>query len=572
MTRYNRRTGQVENVSPWPEDLYGWGARSLKYRFQWTYPIVLSPHDPNVLYATAQVVFRTANDGQSWETISPDLTRHDPSRLEPNPTSEDDPIEQYWGPTTRDNTGIEWYSTIFAFAESPIQKGVLWTGSDDGLIHVSRDAGKHWENVTPRDLPEFALISTIDPSPHDAGTAYVAATRYKLQDTAPYLYKTTDYGKSWTKLNNGIPANGFTRVIREDPARRGLLYAGTETAVFVSFDDGKNWGSLQLNLPAVPIHDLVIHDSDLVIATHGRSFWILDDISVLRQINDEILKAPLHLFKPRDTVRLKPAGRERQQFVGENPPSGAWVTYYLRDEPKQEISLAFLDKNGQTIREFSSQPKTRGETAIPARSGANRFVWDTRYPSATVVPGAFFHRGGVVGPVAPPGTYQVKLKVGAETQTQTFELVKDPRLTMSPQEFQQQFTFLLRIRDKLSEGQAAVNRIHDTRREIEGLVRNAAGKPNAARIVDAAKTIDAKLYAVEDQFLNHRAVANFSYENFPTTINVRLASLADFVASVNAPPTKQSYDVFNELATSSDQQQAKLKSILETDLATLRAP
>ncbi|HKV43307.1 MAG TPA: glycosyl hydrolase, partial [bacterium] len=293
LTRYDHRNGEVRDITVWPENPAGYGAESLKYRFQWTFPIVISPHDPRILYATGNRVFRTANEGASWDVISPDLTRNDRSKLVPS-----------GGPVTRDNVGTEYYCTIFAFAESPLQAGVLWAGSDDGLIHCSRDGGTTWQNATPVSLPEWALISIIEPSPHDPGTAYVAATRYKLDDLHPYLLKTHDYGKTWHPIVRGIPEDLVTRAIREDPARRGLLYAGTERGVFFTLDDGAQWHPLQNNLPVVPIHDLVVKDDDLVVATHGRSFWILDDLSPLRQITEEIARAGVHLFRPRAATRL----------------------------------------------------------------------------------------------------------------------------------------------------------------------------------------------------------------------------------------------------------------------------
>jgi photosystem II stability/assembly factor-like uncharacterized protein len=259
----------MQDISAWPDDPMGWAAKDLKYRFQWTFPIVISPHDPDVLYITSNVVHRSSTAGMQWEAVSPDLTRNDISTLQSS-----------GGPIKQDNVSTEYYGTIFSFAESPRAAGTLWSGSDDGLIHVSRDGGITWENVTPAEMPEWALISIIEPSPHDAATAYVAATCYKLDDFAPYLYKTNDYGKTWTKITHGIRRDDFTRVIREDPSRQGLLYAGTETGVYVSFDDGDRWQSLQLNLPVTPIHDLIVKDNDLVVATHGRSLWILDDLTL----------------------------------------------------------------------------------------------------------------------------------------------------------------------------------------------------------------------------------------------------------------------------------------------------
>ncbi len=378
MTRYDHRTKQTRDISVWPEASGGWPAQDLKYRFQWTFPIVLSPHDPTVLFATGNHVFRSTNEGASWEEISPDLTRNEKSRIGPS-----------GGPITKDLVGTEYYGTIFAFAESPHQQGLFWAGSDDGLLHISHDGGQNWQKITPGALPEWALVSIIEPSPHDPASAYLAATCYKQDDFQPYLYKTNDYGKTWTKITTGIPDNGFTRVIREDPDRRGLLYAGTETGLYVSFDDGAHWQSLRLNMPAVPIHDFVIKDDDLVVATHGRSFWILDDISPLRQVSDEACEASVHLFQPRPTTRFLTAfsysmpptpGKNfaflgpfqvtyRQQEIatgekvkkyldaGQNLPDGAIIHYYLKEQPQGEVTLTFLTASGQVIRTFSSEEK-----------------------------------------------------------------------------------------------------------------------------------------------------------------------------------------------------------------------
>ena len=379
----------------------------------------LSPHDPNVLYATGNIVFRTTNEGTSWEPISPDLTRHDVTKLGPS-----------GGPITRDTTGAEHYATIFAFVESPHEPGVFWAGSDDGLIHLSRDGGKTWANVTPAALPEWTVISMIEPSPHDPATAYVAATRYKLDDFQPYLYKTNDYGRTWTKITSGIPDHDFTRVIREDPGRRGLLYAGTETGIYVSFNDGVTWQSLQRNLPVVPVYDLIVKDHDLVVATHGRSFWILDDLTPLHQLTDQVRQAPAHLFPPGPTLRmLPPIGASRQTApgknymiasgypatyyeiptaqgekarifldAGENPPAGVVVTYYLREQPTTAVTLSFCDAQGQLIKSFTSQPadtppasQTAREPRVPSAAGLNRFVWNMRYPDARR-PGRCLHR------------------------------------------------------------------------------------------------------------------------------------------------------------------------------------
>jgi len=355
LSRHDRSTDQSRIIAVWPDNPMGWGADSLKYRFQWTFPIILSPHDPDVLYVTSQYVHRSTNDGQSWATISPDLTRNDKSKQGPS-----------GGPITKDNTSVEYYGTIFTLAPSPRDPNVIWAGSDDGLVHVTRDGGQAWDNVTPRsrDLPDWALISIIEASPHDPGTAYVAATRYKLDDFRPYVLKTTDYGRSWRKIVDGIPTDDFIRVVREDVTRPGLLYAGGEFGVYVSFDAGAHWQSLQLNLPVVPIHDMAVQGTDLVLATHGRSFWILDDLTPLHQLDPGVAAADNHLFDPRDPVRFRGFGGfggGGVPGVGANPANGTWVFFSLREKPEGEVTLEFLEADGDVIKTYSTKAKERND-------------------------------------------------------------------------------------------------------------------------------------------------------------------------------------------------------------------
>ncbi|OLC58566.1 MAG: glycosyl hydrolase, partial [Chloroflexi bacterium 13_1_40CM_4_68_4] len=384
LTRYDHRTGQSRNIMVWPEMSSGWGAADVKHRFQWTFPIALSPHDPNVLFTCGERVFRSTDEGATWEAISPDLTRQDPAKQ-----------GRSGGSLTGDNTGAEYFCTVFAFAESPARRGVLWAGSDDGLVHVSRDDGKTWKNVTPRGVPPWSTIRSVEPSPHDAGKAYVAAERYRLDDFRPYFFRSADYGRTWAKITAGIPDDDFARVIREDPEKPGLLYAGTETGLYVSFDDGGRWQRLRGNLPVVPIHDLVVKDGDLVVATHGRSFWILDDVTPLRQGAERVARERVHVFAPRAATRFKTNGGfpskpkagknyrnpgatqvtyrlvERPETgekvevlldAGKNPPDGVIVHYWLRQAAAGELTLAFLDARGREIKTISSE---RPQIAAP---------------------------------------------------------------------------------------------------------------------------------------------------------------------------------------------------------------
>ncbi|HEY7877708.1 MAG TPA: glycosyl hydrolase, partial [Gemmatimonadaceae bacterium] len=358
ITRYDHRTLQERDVSVYLNNFDGIPAKDVPYRFQWTFPIMFSLHDTSALYATAQYVFRSTDQGATWEKISPDLTVHDTSTLGP-----------VGGPITRDMTGTEWYATIFAFAESPVKAGVLWAGSDDGLVHLSTDGGATWRDVTPRDLGTFTRVSIIEPSHYDAGTAYLAANRYQQDDVRPLLYTTHDFGKSWTRIVSGIPVDAYTRTIREDPVRRGLLFAGTETGAYVSFDDGMRWRSLQLNLPRASVRDLTIHGADLIAATHGRAFWSIDDIAPLREMVDSIQRADVFLFAPEPAVRFQ-GGSGHRTDAGDNPPNGLIVDYWLRTVPSGPVSLAFLDSTGQVLRTFTSD-STADSTHVPVHDSVS---------------------------------------------------------------------------------------------------------------------------------------------------------------------------------------------------------
>ena len=578
LTRLDRRTRQERDVSPWPDNPMGSAAGVLKYRFQWTFPIVISPHDSKVLYVTSNHVHRSTDEGQHWEVISPDLTRNDPAKLVSS-----------GGPITQDNTSVEYYGTIFSFAESPVQQGVLWSGSDDGLIQVSKDNGASWQNVTPKDLPPWSRISLIDPSPYDAGTAYVAAKRYELDDFKPYIYKTTNFGRSWKKIVRGIPGNDFVHAVREDPNQRGLLYCGTERGVYVSFDDGETWQTLQLNLPVVPVHDLVVQkrEKNLVVATHGRSFWILDDLATLYQVNASVAKSSEYLFKPADTYRMRGGSFSRPGVpIGQNPDNGVVVYYYFKNTPKDTVKLEFLDANGKSIKSFTSKKAGKddeqsdeeegfrrrgGATRLPADSGLNRFVWDMRYPDATTVPGAILWAGSTRGPVAVPGTYQVKLSSGAFSQTQTFVITKDPRLTVSQADLQEQFDFLIKIRDKVSAADEAVNTIRTIRKQIEDLKKRMKGQEQEKAVTKAVKTLNDKMKTVEEEIIQVKIKAGQDALNYPIKLNNKIAALTGVVASADAKPTQQSYDVFDQLSAALETQLSAYRDILAKDLPAFNA-
>ena len=595
LLRYDHATGQVRIITVWPEYESGLGVKDHKYRFQWTYPIVISPHDPNVLYAAANIVFRSEDEGTSWESISPDLTRGDVTKMEPS-----------GGPITLDTTYVEHYGTIFAFAESPHERGVFWAGSDDGLVHLSRDGGETWDAVTPGDIPEWTRIDIIEVSPHDPATAYLSATRYKLDDLRPFLYKTSDYGASWVQITDGIPDDDFTRVIREDPVRPGLLYAGTETGAYVSLDGGGSWEPLRGNLPTSPVTDLAVKGDELVAATNGRSFWIMGSLSVLRQLAGGMPEAAAHLFKPASTYRVAPPmGADRQSGPGKNyflglgegvtyyesetpggettrtmldagtnPPEGVQVSYYLKDRPEGEVTLAFLDSEGETIASFSSvrleesaTEDGRKKPTVPVEPGMNRFAWDMRYPDALRIQEAGPSSKGLRGPMVAPGTYQVRLSVGGRDLTQSFELLKDPRVSATQQDLEDQFELLRRITDKVSEAHDAGNRLGGVRRQVDEWVVRSGGTQARDAVSSQAKDLKQRLTAVEEKLVELKIAEILDRFINPARLNEKLAQLVSVVASSDSAPTRQSYEVFDKLSAETDAQLRSLQEVIDTDLA-----
>jgi len=588
ITRYDHHTGQLRDVNPYPDNPMGWGAADIKYRFQWNFPLVFSTNDPNTLYSAANVLFKTTNEGQTWEIISPDLTRNDKSKQAAS-----------GGPITKDNTSIEYYDTIFTVMESPVQAGTIWVGTDDGLVQVTRDAGKNWSNVTPSKdiMPEWIQINSLDASPFDAGTAYVAATMYKYDDNKPYLYKTSDYGKTWKKITNGIPDGAFARVIREDPNKRGLLYAGTETGMYVSFDDGANWQSMQFNLPLVPITDLAIHkrEKELVAATQGRAFWIFDDLPLLHQMMDAgglSAASGTKLFKPKEAYRMPGGGGfnlPATATIGKNPASGVVVYYSLKAKPTTDLVLEFLDANGKSINKFTTRlprPGAQGQApgeqpqagggeeggffggGAPARAstdiGLNRFVWDMRYPEATRFPGMILWAGQTQGPKIVPGNYLVKLTVDGQTMTETFEVKPDPRLSTTPADYAKQLDLSLKIRDKLTETHNAIIQIRDVKKQIDDLVKRVGSQSKP--IADSGNALTKKLTEVEEALYQTKNQSSQDPLNFPIRLNNKLAALLGVVARSDTPPNDQSFAVYEDLTRQIDAQLAKLSTIVKTDV------
>jgi len=578
ITRYDRHIGQVKAITEQPELSDAHGAANLEHRFQWTAPVLISPHDPNTLYHGGEMLFKTTDGGVQWQAISPDLTRNDKSKQKVS-----------GGDITLDDSGTEYYDTIFALAESPITKGLLWVGTDDGLIQLTKDEGKAWTNVTPKDMPEWSRISQIDPSPFDEGTAYVAVDRHQFDDLHPYIYKTSDYGKTWTKLGQGIPDNAFVRVVREDPKRKGLLYAGTETGMYVSFDDGAHFRSLQLNLPTTPIHDLTVKNDDLVVATHGRAFWILDDLSPLRQYRDDIAQKDAFLYAPATAYRIQAgAGGEPHhpsKRNGQNPPAGAMIYYYLKDAPKadSETTIEILDASGKVIRRYSSSEYNsleeppdpddkKPEKQIKSEVGLNRFVWDLRYEEARRVPGYYLYEynSGARGPVAVPGHYQVRLTVGGQSQTAGFDLKLDPRVKVSQEDLEAQLKLLLETRDELSRVYDTVNQIQDVRAQLIGLKRRLPESASFKAISAAADDLDKKLVAIREDLVNLDITANEDSLAYPPQIDAKLAYLAMDAGSADSAPTESEYRQLEKLKRQTGEFIARWEDVQHRDLAAFQ--
>jgi photosystem II stability/assembly factor-like uncharacterized protein len=618
LTRVNHETGEIRDVNPWPNDPMGSGAGDNQYRFQWNFPIAFSPNDPNTLYSAANVLFKSTDEGQSWQPISPDLTRNDKSRMGSS-----------GGPITKDNTSVEYYGTIFYVAESPLEKGVLWTGSDDGLVHVSRDGGATWKNVTPKGIPEWILINAIDPHPFLKGGAYVAATMYKSDDFRPYLYRTTDYGATWTRIDSGIDPLHFTRVVRADPVRRGLLYAGTERGVYASFDDGAHWQPLQMNLPIVPVTDLTVKDGDLIAATQGRGFWVLDDLAPIRAVTaapKDAAGRKVHLFEVSPALRLTNAFTPPNppQGQGQNPPTGVVVNYWLKEAPPakdaEKVKLEILTADGQVVRTFTGKPaeekkaaepkpagqgmeetekpaevksadlaKDKGGEAekeaevekdkdedeekvkIPTEAGMNRFVWDLTWPQGKTFPGMILWSGQPPAPVAVPGSYQVRLTAGGETFTQPFEIRKDPRSAATQEDLEAQFRFVMDARDKLTETHDAIRRIREVRVQLDDTRKRLRGKEEMKPVLDAAKELDKKMTVVEEALYQTKNRSAQDPLNFPVRLNDKLNAVAGSASLGDFRPTAQAVQVKEQLTAAIDAELGKLKQVWETDLVQWNA-
>ena len=592
MLAWNPLSGHKRNVTVWPEVVgFGAGAAAMKYRFQWTFPIEFSPHDPDVLYACSNHVHKSTDEGETWEVISPDLTTNNPELLGSS-----------GGPITADNSGAEVHCTIFAFVESPIEAGVLWAGSDDGVVHISRDAGKTWNNVTPDGLEKPAMVSIIEASTFNAGTAYVTATRYKVDDLKPYIFRTSDYGASWQLVTDGIPADEFTRVVREDPSREGLLYCGTEVGLHVSFDRGDNWQPFQSNLPVAPIHDLTIKNDDLIAATHGRSFWLLDDLSPLHHAEQGMEDQDVVLFKPRDTTRYRvygrafgrtpnvtnykmtgpvtvayrpteaPSGAPEESFLdaGANPPDGVIVHYYLKNKPSSDMRLDILDAEGNVVRSYSSVADEKPK--LLTQPGSHQIVWDMRGAKPTALEDAGAQdrfaqmMESAVAPRVVGGTYQARLTVDGNELTESFRVLPDPRIDADDRALAEQFELKSAIRDEVSRIHEALNQLRSVRGQLNAW-SDRAGKDDANKgIYEQAARLKADLDAIEATLLSVNASKP---RPGASAIREKLVSLSIMIDESDDRPTQGGRDVYAMLADQVETTTAQLRRALFDDIAAL---
>ena len=560
LTRVNHRTKQTQTINVYPDNPMGYGAEGMKYRFQWNFPIFFSPHESNKLYTASNHLHVSRNGGRSWEVISPDLTRNDSARLGPS-----------GGPITKDNTGVEYYCTIFAACESPYEAGLIWTGSDDGLVHVSRDGGENWQNVTPAGMPEWMMINSVDPHPFVDGGLYIAGTRYKMGDYKPYIYKTEDYGASWTEITNGIPDDHFTRVVRADPKRQGLLYAGTETAMYVSFDDGANWQSIQLNLPTVPITDLAVKNDNLVAATQGRSVWVIDDLTVLHQSGTTIANADAHLFRPIDSYRMGGAGGRSSKTAGTNHPGGVVFHMYLSQEAidSSDVSLSIYEANGDSICTYATNATEKGYKISELEAGGNTVRWNMRYPGAKDFDGRIFWAAGLNGPMAVPGNYKAVLRVGDTESEQEFTILKDPRSESSQADLIAQFNFVNEINEKVSEAHETIIEIRDVRGQMKNLKERMGHDERMKGVIAKAEEIDSVMTEIENELYQTKNRSGQDPLNFPIKLTNKLAHVGSINSRGNFPPTEQSIEVKNELTERIDTQLTRYEQVKNEDMPEL---
>jgi photosystem II stability/assembly factor-like uncharacterized protein len=572
ISRYDHRTRQARHVGAWPENPSGHGGEKLRYRFQWTAPIAVSPHDAKVVYHGGNVLFRTTDAGQTWSVISPDLTTNDKSK-------------QQWagGPITGDNTGVETFCTIFTVAESPKQKDLIWTGSDDGLVHVTRDGGKSWKNVTKNvpGIPAFGTVSLIEPSPFEAGTAYLVVDNHRQDDMKPYLWRTTDFGESWTSLAAKLPPDVYLHAVREDPLKRGQLYLGTERGVMFTSDTGQTWRALKLNLPTVAVHDLVVKNHDLVVGTHGRSIWIFDDLTPVREWSAKLAADEVHIFPPPDVIRWRYNGGAREKNSGENPARGAAVSVWLKNKPQGEVKLEVLDGRNRLVRTLSStareawgasEDEEEPKAAIKAEAGLQRVVWDLRWEGATLVKNAKIDYGDPTeGPLAVPGVYTLRLSVDGKQETSKLEVKPDPRVTLSQTELEANQAFALEVRDGISRLAADVNRLKSTREQLQARNKVLESEPRAKELIAMSKSLIERLGTIESRMQNPDAevVYDILARKGGAQLYSRLSPLLMFVNEGDGVPTQGMREVFALQQQELEGLEGELKMALDKDLAAI---
>ena len=555
LSRLDHKTGENRAVSVWPDDPLGGGIDVAKYRFQWNFPLFFSPHNPKKLYAGGNHLFVTENEGASWTALGGDLTTNDKTRQASS-----------GGPITKDNTGVEVYCTIFTAAESVLEKDLLWTGSDDGLIHISKDGGKNWENVTPPAAGKWMMWNCVETDPFKKGKAFFVGTKYKSDDFTPYIFKTEDYGKSWTKITNGIPGMHFTRCLRADRKRPGLLYAGTEYGMYISYDDGASWSTFQLNLPMVPITDMTIKDNDLIVATQGRSIYVLDDLSLVQQKNSSLTTKNLATFAVNDAYLFDGYQNLNAKNAGMNPVNGSVINYYLKSvNDSSVVSIDILDRDKKLIKAYSSTAKEK-DKLLEIKNGMNQFVWNMRYDSAEKVRGLILWHGAVPGPKAAPGQYFYKIKADKDSTEGSFTIKANPVYRLSQKDYDDQFNFLLSVRDKFSEIQKAILNITALRKQINDFV-SLQGKGIPKPIKQQADTINKQMTVIEEALHQTKAKSGQDVLNYPIRLDDKISGLYDFASSGNAAPARQVIDAFSILSAQADVQLNKLKQIMNTDVA-----
>lgn len=566
ISRLDHRTGENRSVNVWPDNPMGGGAESMKYRFQWNFPIFFSPHDPKKLYTAGNVLFATTNEGASWEALSGDLTTNDRSKQGSS-----------GGPITQDNTSVEYYCTIFTATESWVEKDLLWTGSDDGIISVSRDGGKNWENVTPKDAPKWIMWNCVEVDPFKKGAAYFIGTRYKLDDFTPYIYKTEDYGKTWKLITTGIDNMHFTRCLRADRVRPGLLYAGTEYGMYVSFDDGANWRKFQQNLPMVPITDLAIKENDLIVATQGRAFWVIDDLSILQQSAKAITDKDLFAFQSTPAYRI--AGGGGRGFrgntgvpmnAGANPVTGPVINYYIKElTDSAKASLVIMDKNKKTIKTWSTEgkeiPDGKGPEKLNISKGMNQFAWNMLYPTPERTDGMILWTGTPSALLAPPGNYYYKLKLGKDSVEGGLTIKADPNYKISQDDYEAQFNFLQQVTAKFNEVQKTIRDIRTVRAQINDFVGR-QGKDIPKEVKQMADSINKKMTIIEETLYQTKSKSGQDPLNYPIRLNDKLSGVFSAANSGITAPSKQVKEVYQELATQCDVQIAAMKKIQEDEL------